>query len=95
MRKLALLLAVAASVAACTAGAAASAEPNNKAWLGTDFSTYARYGAPGPVLTFDGGAGFGQFNAWLAQQVPGLGRPIQLHLAGYISDAYSTNSCND
>jgi len=75
--------------------AAFGAEPNNQACLGTDFSTYARYGAPGPVLSFDDGAGFGQFNASLAQRVPGLGLPIQLHLAGYVPDTYVANSCND
>lgn len=76
-------------------GAASAAEPNNTACLGYDFSYYAQEGAPGPVLTFDSGAGFGLFNATLAQAVPGLGYPIQLHLAGAISDAYVLNSCND
>ena len=95
MKRLALALVGAALVATWTAGAASSAQPNNRACLGTDFSTYARYGAPGPVLTFDAGSGFGQFNAWLAQRVPGLGLPIQVHLAGYISDFYVLNSCND
>ena len=65
--------------------AASAATPNNQGCLGTDFSGYAQAG----------GASFGQFNAGLAQSVPGLGYPIQLHLAGYISDATSPNSCND
>ena len=89
-------LAAAATIALTLGvGSALGAEPNNQACLGTDFSSYAREGAPGPVLTFDPGAGFGQFNASLAQRVPGLGFPIQLHLAGYLPDAYVVNSCND
>jgi hypothetical protein len=77
------------------AGTCLAAEPNNQACLGTDFSTYARYGAPGPVIATDPGAGFGQFNASLAQAVPGLGLPIQVHLAGFIPDSYVVNSCNN
>ncbi len=86
---------IAAVALSMWAGTASAAEPNNQACLGTDFSTYARYGAPGPVVVFDAGAGFGQFNASLAQRVPGLGLPIQLHLAGVIPDWYLSNSCND
>ena len=76
-------------------GVVAAAEPNNQGCLGTDFSTYARYGAPGPIVVFGPGAGFGQFNASLAQAVPGLGLPIQFHLAGAIPDRYLLNSCNN
>jgi hypothetical protein len=65
--------------------AAFAAEPNNQACLGKDFSSYA----------LAGGSSFGQFNAGLAQYVPGLGYPIQLHLAGWIPDSTVPNSCND
>ena len=85
--------AVALSVA--LAGSAMAAQPNNQACLGHDFSTYAQSGAPGPILVTESGSGFGQFNASLAQAVPGLGLPIQTHLAGFIPDAYLVNSCND
>lgn len=88
-------LAIGVTAAVLSSGAASAATPNNRGCLGEDFSTYARYGAPGPVLVFDGGSGFGQFNASLAQWVPGLGLPIQLHLAGFLPDGYVSNSCND
>lgn len=64
---------------------ARAAKPKNQACLGIDFSGYAQAG----------GAYFGQFNAALAQRVPGLGLPIQLHLAGYVPDSTVPNSCND
>lgn len=83
MRRLSIALALAAFVLAVP-GAALAAEPNNQACLGNDFSGYAQ-----------AGSSFGQFNATLAQAVPGLGYPIQLHLGGYISDDTITNSCND
>lgn len=95
MRKLALSAASGMALAVSVAGGVLAAEPNNHACLGNDFSTYARYGAPGPVVTFAPGAGFGQFNASLAQSVPGLGLPIQFHLAGFIPDGYLVNSCNN
>lgn len=95
MRKLALSAALGAALAASMAGGVIAAEPNNQACLGEDFSSYARYGSPGPLLSFDAGAGFGLFNATLAQAVPGLGFPIQFHLAGYIPDWYVANSCNN
>ena len=68
-----------------------AATPNNQGCLGADFSSYARYGSKisGP------GSEFGQFNASLAQAVPGLGLPIQVHLAGFIPDSYVVNSCNN
>lgn len=68
-----------------------AAKPNNQGCLGADFSTYARYGSAisGP------GSEFGQFNATLAHAVPGLGLPIQFHLAGFIPDGYVVNSCNN
>ena len=82
-----------ASFALIGAGAetAHGAQPNNQACLGADFSTYAREGS----AISGSGAGFGQFNASLAQYVPGLGFPIQVHLAGGIPDAYVVNSCNN
>lgn len=83
MRRLSIAVAFAALVAFPAATFAAT--PNNQACLGTDFSSYA----------LAGGSTFGQFNAALAQYVPGLGYPIQLHLAGYIPDSYIPNSCND
>jgi hypothetical protein len=83
--RLPVIVAVLASVGVCTAGAASAATPNNQACLGKDFSGYAQAG----------GANFGHFNASLAQSVPGLGLPIQVHLAGYIPDWYIENSCND
>src|SRR5512139_3980307 len=61
-----------------------AAVPNNQGCLGTDFSTYARYGSD----ISGAGADFGLFNASLAQFVPGLGLPIQTHLAGFIPDSY-------
>lgn len=77
-------------------GLAHAAQPNNQGCLGADFSTYARYGTPdGSALQHGPGSGFGQFNASLAQAVPGLGLPIQVHLAGYIPDSYVINSCNN
>ncbi len=84
MRRISFALALAVLVVAFPVSALA-AEPNNQACLGKDFSSYARAG----------GSSFGQFNAELAQYVPGLGYPIQLHLAGYIPDGYIPNSCND
>jgi hypothetical protein len=85
MSRFPLMVAVVASLGVCAAGAATAATPNNQACLGTDFSGYAQAG----------GADFGQFNAALAQSVPGLGLPIQVHLAGFIPDSYIPNSCND
>lgn len=77
-------------------GLAHAAQPNNQGCLGADFSTYARYGTPdGSVLQNEPGSGFGQFNASLAQAVPGLGLPIQIHLSGGIPDWYVANSCNN
>ncbi len=84
MHRIAIAVAFAATLVALPA-AALAAEPNNQACLGDDFSSYAQAG----------GSSFGQFNASLAQYVPGLGYPIQLHLAGYIPDATISNSCND
>ena len=83
MRRLSIALALAVLVLAIPT-AALAATPNNQACLGEDFSGYAQ-----------AGSGFGQFNAALAQSVPGLGYPIQLHLGGYISDGTILNSCND
>ncbi len=83
MRRIAIAVALVAALASPVATLAAT--PNNQACLGHDFSSYAQAG----------GSSFGQFNAWLAQYVPGLGYPIQLHLAGYIPDTSIPNSCND
>jgi hypothetical protein len=83
MRRITIAIAIAALCVAVPASTLA-ATPNNQACLGVDFSSYA-----------EAGSGFGQFNASLAQYVPGLGFPIQLHLAGYISDTTIPNSCND
>ena len=79
------------TAAAAYGGPALAAKPNNQACLGTDFSTYARYGSEISAS----GAGFGQFDAALAQSVPGLGLPIQFHQAGLIPDSYVENSCNN
>lgn len=95
MRRLGRSMAISSMLALAAASPVLAAEPAEQGCLGTDFSTYARYGAPGPVLSFGPGSGFGQFNAALAQQVPGLGLPIQIHLAGFIPDGYVINSCND
>ncbi len=95
MRRIPSSIALAAVFAIGAAGSAMAAQPNNPGCLGTDFSTYARYGASGGYVTYDAGAGFGQFNAALAQSVPGLGLPIQLHQAGFIPDGYLVNSCNN
>ena len=95
MRRIASSIALAAMFAIVVAGSAMAAEPNNPGCLGGDFSSYARYGASGGQVTFAGGNGFGQFNAALAQSVPGLGLPIQFHQAGFISDGYLVNSCNN
>jgi hypothetical protein len=91
--KVTMALAAAAFALAPTAGAA---EPTNQACLGEDFSSYAREGSPeGGLLSFAPGSGFGQFNASLAQTVPGLGLPIQTHLAGNTPDLVVPNTCND
>jgi hypothetical protein len=36
-----------------TAPSAVAAEPNNQAWLGEDFSSYARFGTSGGFVSFD------------------------------------------
>ena len=95
MKRILLSASLATSLLVAIAGPAVAATPNNQGCLGEDFSTYARFGAPGPVLVTDSGSGFGQFTAALAQLVPGMGLPVQTHQAGLISDAYVTNSCND
>lgn len=80
-----MVSAVAAAMLLAVPATAFSAEPNNQACLGYDFSGYA----------LAGGSDFGQFNAALAEAVPGLGFPIQLHLAGLVPDYVVENSCND
>ena len=94
MRKI-LLAAAATAAALVVAGQGLAGQPNNQACLGTDFSTYARYGAPGPVLVFPSGSGFGHFNSLLARSAGGVGGPIQGHLAGGLPDSFVVNSCND
>ncbi len=84
MRRITTAIAIGALFVAAPA-AAFAATPNNQACLGQDFSSYAQAG----------GSSFGQYNAWLAQYVPGLGLPIQLHLAGYIPDSVVPNSCKN
>ena len=79
-----------AVVAPATAG-----EPANQACLGKDFSSYAREGTSGGLVSFAPGSGFGLFNASLAQRAGGLDAPIQLHLAGAVPDFIVPNSCND
>lgn len=87
----AAVLAGALTIVGQTHQTAHAGVPNNQGCLGTDFSTYARYGSD----ISGAGADFGRFNAALAQSVPGLGLPIQFHLAGLIPDSYVTNSCNN
>ena len=96
MRRSLVVVASVAIVAAFTAAPTRAAQPNNQACLGKDFSSYARFGTPeGSYLDNDPGAGFGQFNAALAQSVPGLGLPVQIHMAGGIPDWYVANTCNN
>jgi hypothetical protein len=95
MKRFAVIASAIGAIGAVAVPAASAATPNNQACLGKDFSTYARFGSPGPVIVTEPGSGFGQFNAALAQSVPGLGLPIQIHQAGLTPDSLVTNSCND
>ncbi len=76
---------IAAAALLLLAGPASAGAPNNQACLGNDFSGYASAD----------GSGFGLFVASLAWFAGGLGLPINLHLAGLISDSSVPNSCND
>ena len=94
-RRIKITLASAAAAFALVPTATA-AQPANQACLGQDFSSYAREGSPeGGFISFAAGSGFGQFNAFLAQNVGGLAGPIQTHLAGNTPDFVIPNSCND
>jgi hypothetical protein len=95
MKRFAAIASAIGAIGAIAAPAASAATPNNQACLGEDFSTFARFGSPGPVIVTEPGSGFGQFNAALAQSVPGLGAPVQFHLAGGLPDSVVINSCND
>jgi hypothetical protein len=78
-----------------SAAPATAAAPNVQGCLGADLSAGARYGSPGPVVQYDAGSGFGQFEAYLAQTYTGVAGPIQTHLAGLVSDSFIENSCNN
>lgn len=73
----------AATVALALAWPAAAAQPNNRACLGQDISTYAA-----------AGAGFGAFVSGSVAN-DGAGDEIQAHLAGDLPDDVIHNSCND
>jgi hypothetical protein len=84
-----------ALLAAVLAGPASAARPNNRACLGHDFSSYARFGSPeGGTVEFSAGSGFGLFHQALASG-PGVGNVIQAHLAGLVDDSVLPNGCND
>ena len=101
MRK-AIVTAAAAAALVLAASPGAAGRPNNQGCFGEDMSTYARDGSSGPILAFEGGSGFGQFNAWFARVLailfgptPGMGWTFQNHMAGLHPDAVIENSCND
>ena len=94
MRKLGTI-ALIGTGAVALASQGIAGQPNNQACVGTDFSTYARFGAPGPILDFPPGNGFGHFNALLARANGGVGHLLQDHMAGGLPDSFVINSCND
>lgn len=78
-------LAVAAlAVTGLAAAPASAATPANRACLGEDVSTYARWDGPHGALVSS-----------LAQANGGMGQLVQTHQAGLLPDAVIANSCND
>jgi hypothetical protein len=84
MKRLALGIVLAASLAVFSSAQAFAAKPANQACLGKDMSGYA-----------EGGSGFGGFVAGLAATTTGVGGEIQAHLAGQVPDSTMPNTCND